>query len=229
MVPRRPLIRAIVESADIRGILVAYSSVHPNTWGRSSMEFGMLGPVTVTVAGRDVPLGGARSRAVLAGLLLGAGRVVSVDELAELAWDAPPAHRPATTAHRRAPAPPALAQHHPADRVDRLSDGFHRALAGRRPVSPPGSAGPGSRWPAEPWRRGSRRSGPRSGCGADPHWPGWTALRSGPARLGSTSGGWPRSSSALKPSCGWAGIGGSSRSCADGPRSTRCTSRSQPC
>jgi DNA-binding SARP family transcriptional activator len=55
------------------------------------MEFGILGPVTASQAGRAVPLGGARNQAVLAALLIGAGRVVSAAELTAVAWDDPPA------------------------------------------------------------------------------------------------------------------------------------------
>jgi DNA-binding SARP family transcriptional activator len=55
------------------------------------MEFGILGPVTAAQAGRAVQLGGARNQAVLAALLIGAGRVVSAAELAGIAWDEPPA------------------------------------------------------------------------------------------------------------------------------------------
>ena len=49
-------------------------------------EFGILGPLEVSRAGRAVPLGGPRQRAVLALLLLEANRVVSLDRLAEEVW-----------------------------------------------------------------------------------------------------------------------------------------------
>ena len=49
-------------------------------------EFGILGPLEVSRAGRAVPLGGPRQRAVLALLLLEANRVVSLDRLAEDIW-----------------------------------------------------------------------------------------------------------------------------------------------
>src|SRR5690242_15083367 len=49
-------------------------------------EFGILGPLEVSRAGRAVPLGGPRQRAVLALLLLEANRVVSMDRLAEDLW-----------------------------------------------------------------------------------------------------------------------------------------------
>src|SRR5499427_4753257 len=49
-------------------------------------QFGILGPLEVSRAGRAVPLGGPRQRAVLALLLLEANRVVSMDRLAEDIW-----------------------------------------------------------------------------------------------------------------------------------------------
>src|SRR5499427_8646237 len=52
--------------------------------------FGVLGPLQVLRAGRAVPLGGPRQRAVLALLLLEAGRVVSMDRLAEDVWAGDP-------------------------------------------------------------------------------------------------------------------------------------------
>jgi DNA-binding SARP family transcriptional activator len=50
------------------------------------MEFRILGSLEVLAAGRDVPLGGARQRAVLAILLLHRGEVVPVDRIAEELW-----------------------------------------------------------------------------------------------------------------------------------------------
>ncbi|MFG2041601.1 BTAD domain-containing putative transcriptional regulator [Dactylosporangium sp. NPDC048998] len=58
---------------------------------RASMEFGILGPLTVTVDGRALHVGGLHSRLVLAGLLINAGRPVSVEQLIDLAWQEPPA------------------------------------------------------------------------------------------------------------------------------------------
>src|SRR3954447_8397422 len=54
--------------------------------GTGSIEFGILGPLEVSRAGRAVRLGGPRQRAVLAFLLLEANRVVSMDRLAEEGW-----------------------------------------------------------------------------------------------------------------------------------------------
>jgi YVTN family beta-propeller protein len=55
-----------------------------------SADFGILGPLQVLKAGRAVPLGGPRQRAVLALLLLEANRVVSMDRLAEDVWGGHP-------------------------------------------------------------------------------------------------------------------------------------------
>jgi DNA-binding SARP family transcriptional activator len=55
------------------------------------MEFRILGSLEVLADGREVPLGGARQRAVLAILLLHRGEVVPVDRIAEELWgDRPP-------------------------------------------------------------------------------------------------------------------------------------------
>ena len=50
------------------------------------MEFGVLGPLEVTSGGRLLPVGGARTRAVLAFLLLNANAVVPADRLADELW-----------------------------------------------------------------------------------------------------------------------------------------------
>jgi DNA-binding SARP family transcriptional activator/pimeloyl-ACP methyl ester carboxylesterase len=50
------------------------------------VEFGVLGPLEVTVAGQPLAAGGARTRAVLALLLVNANRVVSADALADQLW-----------------------------------------------------------------------------------------------------------------------------------------------
>ena len=54
--------------------------------GVSVFELRLLGPVQAVRAGRDVPLGGPRQRAVLALLALDAGRVVPAGRLAEELW-----------------------------------------------------------------------------------------------------------------------------------------------
>jgi DNA-binding SARP family transcriptional activator len=55
-------------------------------------EFRILGPLEVLVDGEERPIGGTKQRAVLAILLLDAGRVVSTDRLIDLLWgERPPA------------------------------------------------------------------------------------------------------------------------------------------
>lgn len=49
-------------------------------------EFGLLGSLLVRQGTRLVPVSAGKQRVVLAALLLGAGRVLSVDELAEAVW-----------------------------------------------------------------------------------------------------------------------------------------------
>jgi DNA-binding SARP family transcriptional activator/tetratricopeptide (TPR) repeat protein len=59
------------------------------------VEFGLLGPLTVRCDGDTVPVPPGKQRAVLAALLLKAGQVVTVAELAEVLWGAasPPSAR----------------------------------------------------------------------------------------------------------------------------------------
>jgi DNA-binding SARP family transcriptional activator len=64
-------------------------------WGRGRvgvvvLELGILGPVRAVRAGRDVALGGPKQRAVLALLLVDAGRVVPAEYLAEALWQGSP-------------------------------------------------------------------------------------------------------------------------------------------
>jgi DNA-binding SARP family transcriptional activator len=61
-----------------------------------ALEFRILGPLEVVEEGRSLRLGGAKQRALLAVLLLNAGRVVSVDRLLDDLWGERP---PATAAH----------------------------------------------------------------------------------------------------------------------------------
>jgi DNA-binding SARP family transcriptional activator/tetratricopeptide (TPR) repeat protein len=58
----------------------------------AAMEFGLLGPVLVRRGDAELPVAAGKQRAVLAALLLAAGRVVPADELAGVLWGgAPPA------------------------------------------------------------------------------------------------------------------------------------------
>ena len=55
------------------------------------LEFRVLGPLQVTESGKPVPVNGAKQRALLALLLLNAGRVISSDRLLDELWgDEPP-------------------------------------------------------------------------------------------------------------------------------------------
>jgi DNA-binding SARP family transcriptional activator len=59
---------------------------------RSRIEFRVLGPLEVEVDGHAASLGGPKQRALLAALLLDAGRVVSIERLVDAVWgEAPPA------------------------------------------------------------------------------------------------------------------------------------------
>jgi DNA-binding SARP family transcriptional activator/pimeloyl-ACP methyl ester carboxylesterase len=57
------------------------------------VEFRILGPLEVTAGGQSLEVGGARTRAVLAMLLVHANRVVSADRLAAELWPGHPADR----------------------------------------------------------------------------------------------------------------------------------------
>jgi DNA-binding SARP family transcriptional activator/pimeloyl-ACP methyl ester carboxylesterase len=54
------------------------------------VEFGLLGPLEVSIEGRPVHVGGPKRRALLAALLCQANRVVSTDWLIEAVWDQTP-------------------------------------------------------------------------------------------------------------------------------------------
>ena len=54
------------------------------------VRFGLLGTLVVRDGATDVPVSAPRQRVLLASLLLGAGRVVGVDELAEVLWEGQP-------------------------------------------------------------------------------------------------------------------------------------------
>ncbi|MGO9080416.1 MAG: AfsR/SARP family transcriptional regulator [Streptosporangiaceae bacterium] len=54
------------------------------------MEFGLLGPMVVRDGARQVTVSARRQRVLLAALVLSAGRVVSLDALAEVLWEGQP-------------------------------------------------------------------------------------------------------------------------------------------
>ena len=57
------------------------------------MEFRVLGPVRLAVGGRTIEVGEPRRQAVLAVLLLEAGRTVGVDVLVDRVWGESPPER----------------------------------------------------------------------------------------------------------------------------------------
>jgi len=61
-----------------------------------SLEFRVLGPLDVRLAGESLVLGGGKQRAVLAILLLRAGEVVPVERLVDEVWGTDP---PPSAAH----------------------------------------------------------------------------------------------------------------------------------
>jgi DNA-binding SARP family transcriptional activator len=66
--------------------------------GVGLIEFRLLGQVEAWREGRQVELGGRKQRAVLAPLLLRAGRVVSLDQLIDDLWPERPPARAAASA-----------------------------------------------------------------------------------------------------------------------------------
>jgi len=56
----------------------------------TALEYGVLGPLSVSVAGGFVALGTPKQRAVLALLLMNRNRIVSADSLVSAAWDGDP-------------------------------------------------------------------------------------------------------------------------------------------
>jgi len=65
--------------------------------GRGIVQFGVLGPLEVTAGGQSLEVAGARTRAVLAMLLVHANHVVSADRLTEELWPGHPADRAAAS------------------------------------------------------------------------------------------------------------------------------------
>ncbi|MFD8497567.1 BTAD domain-containing putative transcriptional regulator [Amycolatopsis sp. NPDC059657] len=61
--------------------------------GASTIDIRLLGPFTVSVGGRSLPLTSSRQRALLGTLALSAGRLVSIDALARAVWGEEPPER----------------------------------------------------------------------------------------------------------------------------------------
>jgi len=89
------------------------------------MEFGILGPLEVRDGSGPVRVPGAKERALLADLLVNAGRVVSADRLVEDLWGEDPPGNPANTLQGR---------------VSALRRALGPAGAGRVVTRPPGYA-----------------------------------------------------------------------------------------
>ncbi|HET8787267.1 MAG TPA: BTAD domain-containing putative transcriptional regulator, partial [Actinomycetes bacterium] len=87
------------------------------------MQFGILGPLEVRNGEAPVRVPGAKERALLADLLVNAGRVVSADRLVEDLWGDDPPGRPANTLQGR---------------VSALRRALGPGGAGRLVTSPPG-------------------------------------------------------------------------------------------
>jgi DNA-binding SARP family transcriptional activator len=69
--------------------------------GKAEMEFGILGPLEVRDGEARVRVPGAKERALLADLVVHAGRVVSADRLVEDLWGEEPPGNPANALQGR--------------------------------------------------------------------------------------------------------------------------------
>jgi DNA-binding SARP family transcriptional activator/pimeloyl-ACP methyl ester carboxylesterase len=65
----------------------------PQTYREGMVEFGILGPLEIAAGGQPLPVQGARTRAVLAMLLVHANQVVPADQLTSELWAGQPADR----------------------------------------------------------------------------------------------------------------------------------------
>ena len=65
--------------------------------GEGRLAFGVLGPLSVTLDGEPVRLGGPKERLVLAALLLASSRVVGAERLIDVLWDEEPPGRALAT------------------------------------------------------------------------------------------------------------------------------------
>lgn len=64
-----------------------------------ALEFGLLGPLSMSMAAASLPLGTPKQRAVLAMLLINRNRVVSTEALIDAVWDQSPVPGARTTLH----------------------------------------------------------------------------------------------------------------------------------
>jgi DNA-binding SARP family transcriptional activator len=63
------------------------------------LDFGVLGPLQMSVDGAPLPLGTPKQRAVLAMLVMGRNRPVSSDSLVNAAWEQFPPPEPKASLH----------------------------------------------------------------------------------------------------------------------------------
>lgn len=82
------------------------------------VEFGILGPLRVRVAGQEVPLGSRKERTLLALLVVDPGSAVSVDRAAEVLWGTDQPRDPSQAVHTH---------------VSRLRGALGAAAGGRAP------------------------------------------------------------------------------------------------
>jgi DNA-binding winged helix-turn-helix (wHTH) protein len=187
--------------------------------GKAEMQFGILGPLEARDGEGPVRVPGAKERALLADLLVHAGRVVAADRLVEDLWGEQPPGNPANTlqgrvsALRRAlgPAGSGLLLTRPpgyalavgpeavdAARFERLVAEAEAAPAGEAP-RPRRPRPARRRGPPDSWRR-------RSACGGARPWPSSPTSRGPrPRRPGWRSCAWPPP----RPwsSCAWPAAG----------------------
>jgi hypothetical protein len=169
----------------------------PLTYREGMVEFGILGPLEITAGGQPLPVQGARTRAVLAMLLVHANQVVPADRLTGELWAGQPAAgaaaslqvrvsqlrkvlRPSGEAGRLVTRPPGYLIRVAPDELD--APRFERLARDGRP-----------RWPLRTARARSGVSMTPWPCGAARPWPTWTTRRSrGRRRPGWRKGGWRR-------------------------------------
>jgi len=82
--------RVLIVAAENRTARNLLSGIEDAEAGSAELEFGLLGPLLVRRGETVMTIPAGKQRALLAALLLNNGRVVPVDELAEVLWDAAP-------------------------------------------------------------------------------------------------------------------------------------------
>jgi DNA-binding SARP family transcriptional activator/tetratricopeptide (TPR) repeat protein len=82
--------RVLIVAADNRSARNLLSGIEDAEAGSAKLEFGLLGPLLVRRGETVMTIPAGKQRALLAALLLNNGRVVPIDQLAEVLWDAAP-------------------------------------------------------------------------------------------------------------------------------------------